>query len=53
MAAPEDKQWPPLPPDVNRSAIEVETPELAITGNSMLYRVKGHPAIAQFQLGEG
>ena len=45
MAVLEDKRWPPVPPDVDRSAIEVETPELSITGNSMLYRVKGHPRI--------
>ncbi len=45
MSIPEDKRWPPVPPDVDRSAIEVETPELSITGNSMLYRVKGHPRI--------
>ncbi|KAK4135260.1 hypothetical protein BT67DRAFT_461622 [Trichocladium antarcticum] len=40
MAVPEDKRWPPLPPDVDRSAIEVETPELAITGNSMLLQTE-------------
>lgn len=45
MAVAEGERWPPVPPDVDRSTIEVETPELAVTGNSMLYRVKGHPRI--------
>lgn len=45
MAIPTDERWPPVPPDVDRNAIEVETPEISIIGNSMLYRVKGHPHI--------
>jgi len=45
MAVPEDERWPPVPPDIDRSTMEVETPELAVTGNSMLYRVKGYSRI--------
>ncbi|SPQ27196.1 319c3ad1-af28-4f30-b098-62a853082285 [Thermothielavioides terrestris] len=45
MAAPENEPCPPVPPDVDMSTFELETPELAITGNSMLYRVKGRPGI--------
>ncbi|KAK4043551.1 kinase-like domain-containing protein [Parachaetomium inaequale] len=44
MDLPEDEPWPPVPPDVTIAAIEVETPELSVTANSMLYRLKGHPA---------
>ncbi|KAK4154129.1 hypothetical protein C8A00DRAFT_33081 [Chaetomidium leptoderma] len=41
---PENEPWPPVPPDVDTATIEVETPELSVTGNSMLYRIKGHPS---------
>lgn len=41
---PDDEPWPPVPPDVDIAAIEVETPELIVTANSMLYRIKGHPS---------
>lgn len=40
---PEDEPWPPVPPDVDIAALEVETPELSVTASSMLYRIKGYP----------
>jgi hypothetical protein len=42
---PENLPWPPVPPDVDTATIETETPELAVTGSGMLYRVKGHPSL--------
>ncbi|KAK3307126.1 kinase-like domain-containing protein [Chaetomium strumarium] len=42
---PEDEPWPPVPPDVDFSAIQVETPELSVTINSMLYKIKGQPSV--------
>jgi len=37
----DDELWPPVPPDVDTTKLEVETPELAVSGNGTLYRVKG------------
>lgn len=44
MYVPENEPWPPIPPDVDNATIECDTTELSVTGNSMLYRVKGDPS---------
>jgi hypothetical protein len=41
---PENELWPPVPPDVDINAIQVERPEISVRMNSMLYRTKGHPS---------
>lgn len=41
---PDDEPWPPVPPNLNFSAIQVEKPELAVSMNSMLYRIKNDPS---------
>jgi serine/threonine protein kinase len=45
MAEPEDNQWPPTPPDVDGNAIELELPEIAVSANSMLYKIQGRPDV--------
>jgi len=49
---PRDQPWPPVPPDVPNSAIEVEKPELSVTANSMLYKIKGRPSTVYKMRGE-
>ncbi len=49
---PKDEPWPPIPPDVPNSAIEAEKPELSVTANSMLYRIKGRPSTVYKMGGE-
>lgn len=41
---PDDEPWPPVPPDAESSALDVEMPELAVSGSSMIYRIKGQPS---------
>ncbi|KAH6847122.1 kinase-like domain-containing protein [Chaetomium sp. MPI-CAGE-AT-0009] len=41
---PDDEPWPPVLPNVEFSALDVEKPELAVTGRSMIYRIKGQPS---------
>ena len=43
MSMPTREPWPPVPPDVDRYDIDVETPAISITGNSEIYRIKGDP----------
>jgi len=49
---PEDDPWPPIPPDVDIAAIQVEMPELSVSINSMLYRIKEQPSIVYKFKGE-
>jgi hypothetical protein len=44
MMMSDDEPWPPVPPDVDTTKLEVEMPELAVSANSTLYRVKGQPS---------
>lgn len=37
----QDEPWPPVSPDANFAALDVETPELAVNVNRMIYRIKG------------
>ncbi|KAK3293174.1 kinase-like domain-containing protein [Chaetomium fimeti] len=48
----EDQRWPPAPPDVAWATIEREMPELVITGNSTLYKVKGHAGMVYKSRGD-
>ncbi|KAL2126639.1 hypothetical protein VTI74DRAFT_484 [Chaetomium olivicolor] len=41
---PENEPWPPVPPNFEFSALDVETPELSVTANCMIYRIKGQPS---------
>jgi hypothetical protein len=41
---PEDEPWPPVPPDLDTATLEVEKPELSVSMNSMIYRIKGYPS---------
>ena len=41
---PENEPWPPVPPDAEFDALDVEMPELTVTPNCMIYRVKGQPS---------
>ncbi|KAK3295428.1 kinase-like domain-containing protein [Chaetomium fimeti] len=45
MDEPEEEPWPPVPPDIDNATLDVEMPELCVTGSTMLYRVKGHPSM--------
>ncbi|KAK4100423.1 kinase-like protein [Parathielavia hyrcaniae] len=41
---PENEPWPPIPPDAELGALEVEMPELAVSRHAMIYRIKGQPS---------
>ncbi|KAH6621466.1 kinase-like domain-containing protein [Chaetomium sp. MPI-SDFR-AT-0129] len=41
---PEDEPWPPVPPDVESSTLDLETPMLAASMSGMIYRIKGQPS---------
>ncbi|KAK3900092.1 hypothetical protein C8A05DRAFT_46004 [Staphylotrichum tortipilum] len=48
---PEDEPWPPVPPDVELSALDCEIPELAVSMNGMLYQLRGctRPTVFKFR----
>ena len=52
QALPENEPWPPVPPDAEFDALDVEMPELAVTANCMIYRTKGQPSKV-FKFGGG
>ncbi|KAK3307582.1 kinase-like domain-containing protein [Chaetomium strumarium] len=39
-----NEPWPPVPPDIDTTKLEVEMPELVVSANSTLFRVKGQPS---------
>jgi hypothetical protein len=41
---PEDEPWPPVPPDAEFEALDVEMIELVVTANCMIYRIQGQPS---------
>jgi hypothetical protein len=44
MEMPTNEPWPPAPPNLDFASIEFETPPLAVSANSQIYKIKGRPS---------